>query len=107
MEHLADIDLSTDLYYHLKVKFEDKEESMNILKDQTVKELKKLLQNFCGIPYHKMVLFGFKSEDEYLSEIKQNTRSLHSYRCFMEIDELHIYSSRLASNLKPARVIYR
>lgn len=77
---------------------------MNILKDQTVKELKKLLQNFCGIPYHKMVLFGFKSEDEYLSEIKQNTLSLHSYRCFMEIDELHIYSSRASTNVKPLSI---
>ncbi|XP_076110268.1 tubulin-specific chaperone cofactor E-like protein isoform X1 [Mytilus galloprovincialis] len=91
VEHLADIDLAPDdLHYHIKVKFENKEEMMDILKEQTVKDLKKLLQNFCGLTVDKMKIFEYKSDYDNLYLMRSEIRSLHSYR-FTELDEIHIY----------------
>ncbi|XP_052060277.1 tubulin-specific chaperone cofactor E-like protein isoform X2 [Mytilus californianus] len=90
LKHLVDVDLSPDLYYHIKVKYEDKEEMMDILKDQTVKDLKKVLQNFCGLPNNKIKIYEFRSDYNDLNLLRSNIRSLHSYR-WTEMDEIHIY----------------
>ncbi|XP_071175636.1 tubulin-specific chaperone cofactor E-like protein isoform X2 [Mytilus edulis] len=90
LKHLVDVDLSPDLYYHMKVKYEDKEEMMDILKDQTVKDLKKFLQNFCGLPSKIIKIFEYKPDYNQLHQLKSNIRSLHSYR-WTEMDEIHIY----------------
>ncbi|VDI64765.1 Hypothetical predicted protein, partial [Mytilus galloprovincialis] len=74
----------------MKVKYEDKEEMMDILKDQTVRDLKKLLQNFCGLPSNKIKIFEYKPDYNQLDQLRSNIRSLHSYR-WTEMDEIHIY----------------
>lgn len=89
--HIAEVDLSPDLHYHMKVKFEEKEEIFTFLQNQTVKDLKKMLQNFCGLPVEKMKLFEYKSDYNQLHEIRSETRSLHSFR-WTDLDELHIYA---------------
>ena len=89
--HIAEVDLSPDLHYHMKVKFEEKEEILTFLQNQTVKDLKKMLQNFCGLPVEKMKLYEYKSDYNQLDEIRSETRSLHSFR-WTDLDELHIYA---------------
>jgi len=102
--HLIDVDLSSDPQYHMKVKFEDKEEIMDILKNQNVKDLKKTLKNFCGLPIEKMKLYEYKSDYSDCSEILSETRSLHSFR-WTEMDEIHIYRRKFYGRppLMPAR----
>jgi hypothetical protein len=52
----------------MKVKFEEKEEIFTFLQNQTVKDLKKMLQNFCGLPVEKMKLFEYKPDNNFLKE---------------------------------------
>ena len=91
LQHLADINLApSDLTYHLKVKFEDKEEMMEISKEQKVKDLKKMLQNFSGLSAKVMKVYQVGTKNEVLSEMMFNERFLHSYD-WTGVDELHIF----------------
>ena len=89
LDHLAEVDMTPETHYHIKVIFEDKEEMMDIAKNQTVLDLKKFLRGFCKIPINRMLICEYIKGNSYLNDLNYNSRMLHTFK-WTKDNELHI-----------------
>ncbi|XP_053377364.1 tubulin-specific chaperone cofactor E-like protein [Mercenaria mercenaria] len=93
LDPLANVKFERAVYINLLVKFEEKEELMDIYVNQTPGDLKKLLRNFTGLPVAKMQVYYvemFEGKIKDYVELKSLSRKLLSYNMNLG-DEIHVH----------------
>lgn len=93
LDPLANIKFERLDYLNLLVKFEDKEDNMDVYLHQTVAEFKKMLRSFTGLPLEKMKVFYVEMFDGKIKdfcEMKLPSRTLLNYHMYAG-DEIHIH----------------